>query len=117
MKTMVCATMIVMMLLAPLAVQGDDEVQALRAYYEKAITQEISACLKKSALRSSRSLNLRMKGHREASKALFLQTNREALVDSMLALQLAPADYKVERFLNDRFRCTCYAQWAGQDHP
>ena len=37
------------------------------------------------------------------------------LVDGMMAAKLEPKDYKVERYLNDRFSCTCYAQWAQQD--
>lgn len=117
MKTTVCVLAFLVVLFAAIGAQGGEEVQALKAYYEKAIDQEIAGCLQKGELRNSRSPNLRLKGHREASKALFLHTHREGLVDSMLALQLKPVSYKVQHFLNDRFSCTCYAHWAMRDTP
>jgi hypothetical protein len=52
-----------------------------------------------------------VKGHREASMAMFLETHRDQLVESMMDQDVKPKAYKVERFLNDRFRCTCYATW------
>ncbi len=115
MKTMVSVVFVVLMVCMVAPAQGGDEAQARKVYYESAITQEIAACRAKSELRSSRSPNLRMKGHREASKALFLETHKAQLVDSMVALNLETKTYKVERFLNDRFNCTCYAQWTPPD--
>ena len=117
MKTWISVWVMGMVLLMAFGVQAGEDLQALKTYYEKAIDQEIANCLQKSDLRDSRSVNLRLKGHREASKALFLQTHREALVDSMLATHLKPVDYKVQRFLNERFCRTCYAQWAYQGKP
>ncbi len=115
MKTMVSVMFVVLMVCLVAPAQGGDDVQARKVYYESAISQEIVTCLAKSELRSSRSPNLRMKGRREASKALFLETHKAQLVESMLALKVETKPYKVERFLNDRFSCTCYAQWAPQD--
>jgi hypothetical protein len=46
--------------------------------------------------------------------AMFLETHRERLVNDMMAVNLEPKGYKVERFLNDRFGCTCYATWAAK---
>lgn len=117
MKTLISVMVVVVGMFVAFGAQAGEELQTLQAYYEKAIEQEIAACLKKSELRDSRSVNLRLKGHREASKALFLQTHREGLVDSMLAMQLKPVDYKVQRFLNERFCGTCYAQWAMRGTP
>ena len=114
MKTMIPLVVLVLLAFVVAPVQGGDDLRALKVYYEKAIDQEIADCQKKSALRASRSQNLRMKGHREASKALFLMTHKVQLVDGMMAAKLAPKDYKVQRYLNDRFSCTCYAQWAQQ---
>lgn len=115
MKRMISVLVVLLVVLMAVAVEADEDSQALKAYYEKAIAQEIADCQKQSALRSSRSHNLRMKGHREASKAIFLETHRDQLVDTMVALQLRPVGYKVQRFLEDRFSCTCYAQWAMKD--
>ncbi len=114
MKTMIPVVVVVLLAFVVAPVQGGDDAQALKVYYEKAIDQEIADCQKMSALRASRSLNLRRKGHREASKALFLETHKGQLVDGMMATKLEPKDYKVQRYLNDRFSCTCYAQWALQ---
>lgn len=112
MKTMIPAVLAVLMLITVVPVKGGDDAQARKVYYEAAITQKIAACHQKSDLRSSRSPKLRMKAHREASKALFLKTHKAQLVDSMLVMNVEPKPYKVERFLNDRFSCTCYAQWT-----
>jgi hypothetical protein len=112
MKTMILAVFVVLLLVPVVPVRGGDDVQARKVYYEAAITQAIADCHQKSKLRSSRSPNLRLKAHREASKALFLETHKTQLVDSMLVMNVEPKPYKVERFLNDRFSCTCYAQWT-----
>ena len=114
MKTMVSAMVVMFMVCMVAPVQGGDDAQARKLYYESAITQEIDGCRAKSELRSSRSPNLRMKGHREASKALFLETHKVQLIESMVALNVETKPYKVQRFLNDRFSCTCYAQWTPQ---
>lgn len=116
MKTLACIIVVVVMMVMASSVQGGDS-QELAAYYERIIAEEIQDCRRQSELRSSRSPNLRMKGHREASKALFLETHREQLVDSMLALGLNPKTYKVHRYLNDRFSCTCYAGWDRLGNP
>lgn len=117
MKTLACVIVVVVMAVMAGAVQGGDDFQEQKVYYEKAIDREIADCQRKSALRSSRSPNLRVKGHREASKALFLETHRDQLVDSMLALGLRPKAHKVHQYLNDRFSCTCYATWAQHGNP
>ncbi|MDJ0876871.1 MAG: hypothetical protein QNJ02_16490 [Desulfobacterales bacterium] len=113
MKAMVSVMCVVLLVCMLAPTQAGGEVQARRAYYESAIAQEIAACRAKRELRSSRSPNLRMKGHREASKALFLETHKAQLVESMVALNIEAKNYKVARFLNDRFNNTCYAQWTS----
>ncbi|MGD9330807.1 MAG: hypothetical protein PVJ53_05820 [Desulfobacterales bacterium] len=114
MKTLisVIALMVIALLVAP--AMGGDEAQTKRLVYEDAIDEEIAQSRQMSSLLNSRSSNLRKKGHREASMAMFLETNRDRLVDDMMKLNLAPKDYIVERFLNDRFSCTCYATWAAR---
>ena len=114
MKTLV--PMIALMVIALLAVpaMGGDEAQTKRLVYEDALDDEIAQSRQMTFLLTSRSANLRMKGHREASKAMFLESHRDQLVDDMLKMNLEPKDYKVDRFLNDRFSCTCYATWAAK---
>lgn len=114
MKTMLSVVVVMLAVFMVVPVQGGDDTQARKVFFEVAISQEISDCHQKSELRSSRSPNLRMKGHREASKALFLETHKAQLVESMVASRIEPKPYKVQRFLNDRFSCTCYAQWVPQ---
>ena len=114
MKTLV--PMIALMVIALLAgpATGSDEAQTKRLVYEDALNDEIAQSRQMTSLLTSRSANLRMKGHREASKAMFLESHRDQLVDDMLKMNLEPKDYKVDRFLNDRFSCTCYATWAAK---
>ena len=114
MKTFI--PMITLMVLALLVApaMGDEEIQSLKSYYQTAIDEEIAQSRQMASLLSSRSPNLRQKGHREASMAMFLETNRESLVEDMLAQEIEPKTYRVERFLNDRFSCTCYSAWAAK---
>ena len=91
------------------ALGGDDSTATLSNYYQAAIDQEINSCLEKKSLQNSRSDQLQRKGHLEASKARFLMTNRDHLVDVMLRSDLEPKPYKIQRFLNDQFHCNCYA--------
>jgi hypothetical protein len=114
MKALVAVTalMAVALLVAPAT--GSDEPPTKRLVYENAIDEEIAASRQMAGLQTSRSANLRMKGHREASKAMFLEAHRDRLVDDMLKRNLEPKNYKIERFLNERFSCTCYATWAAK---
>lgn len=106
-------TMLVMVVMA-VPVRGSDDVQALIIYFEKAITKEIGGCQQMSStLQSFNSLNLRLKGHREASKALFLQAHKEELIEMMVAAGVPPKDYQVDRFLNAQFCGNCYAPWVA----
>ncbi len=104
------ALMVVVLVVAPAF--GGNDAMSQRTFYEDAIDDEIAQSRQMTSLMTSRSANLRQKGHREASKAMFLETHRENLVDDMMKLDLESKTYKVDRFLNDRFSCTCYATWA-----
>lgn len=114
MKTLVpmIALMVIALLVSP--AMGSDEAQTKRILYENAIDDEIAHSRQLTSLLASRSANLRKKGHREASMAMFLETHRDKLVDDMMKQDLEPKDYKVARFLNERFNCTCYAAWAAK---
>ena len=111
MKTLVPIIALSVMVLMVIPVMGGEKA-AMKAFYKSAIDQEIRLCKEQTVLLSSRSPNLRLKGHREASKAIFLETHRDALVEDMVRLDLEPKDYMVDRFLNGRFCNTCYATWA-----
>ena len=110
MKTIFPLALVIIALLVASAM-GDDGTMPPRAFYEGAIDEEISQCRQLASLLTSRSAKLRVKGHREASMAMFLETHRDQLVESMMNQDVKLKAYKVERFLNDRFRCTCYATW------
>lgn len=107
----VLAILAMVVMVAP--VWGGDDVQAFKVYYDKAITEEIGCCQKMSStLQSSSSPNLRLKGHREASKAIFLQAHKEELIERMAAAGIPPKEHQVDRFLNAQFCCNCYASWV-----
>jgi len=95
---------------------GEDGSLSLTAYYQSAIDDEITSCQEKQSLQNSRSVHLQRKGHLEASKAQFLIANREHLVAAMMKDGIGRKPYKVQRFLNDKFHCTCYAQWQAKSH-
>jgi hypothetical protein len=81
---------------------------------EDAIDTEIAQSRQLASLMTSRSANLRKKGHRAASMAMYLETHRDELVVDMMRVNLEPKTYKVERYLNERFSCDCYSNWAAK---
>lgn len=113
MKTRIACIALLAMVLAVAAVDAGEDPQGLERYYQRAIDEEIEACQKKFDLQSSRSTHLRLQGHREASKALFLAAHKKALVDMMVALELEPKAYKVQQFLTSQFCGSCYATWLA----
>lgn len=102
-------SLLAMAVVATPAIGSGNEVKSQRAYFEQAIDKEISSCQNKCTLLSSRSANLRMKGNLAASKAIFLQTNKEELIEKMVASGLKPKPYKVDLFLNHEFSNSSYA--------
>lgn len=117
MKTFICLLVVVaVFIFSGNVLGGDDGSLSLTAYYQAAIDNEINSCLEKQSLQNSRSVQLQRKGHLEASKAQFLMANREHLVAAMLKNAIGRKPHKVQRFLNDRFHCTCYAQWQAKSH-
>ena len=105
------ALMVVVLVVAP--VWGGDDAMSRKTFYEDAIDIEIVQSRQLASLMTSRSANLRKKGHRAASKAMFLEAHRDKLVEDMVAQNIDPKTYKVERSVNDRFGCTCYSTWAA----
>lgn len=115
MKTTICLLTVASLLFffAGNVLGGDDSGFTLTAYYQSAIDNEINSCLEKKSLQNSRSGQLQRKGHMEASKAQFLIANREFLAATMVRDDIGRKPYKVQRFLNDKFHCDCYAQWQA----
>jgi hypothetical protein len=114
MKTLVPMIALTLIVLMVIPAMGGEKTKSLMAFYEMAVDKEISQCREMTSLLTSRSPHLRLKGHREASKAMFLEAHRDQLVEDMMAQDIEPKAYKVDRFLNDRFSCTCYATWAAK---
>ena len=79
MKLPIAIALIVVALIAAPAL-GGDQVQIKRVVYEDAIDDEIAQSRQMASLLTSRSANLRRKGHREASMAMYLETHRDGLV-------------------------------------
>lgn len=111
-KKAVLALLAMVVMVVP--VMGVNDVKALRVYFAKTIDKEISCCQNKRFLQTSRSDNLRMEGHRAASEALFLESQKNELVKEMVASGLEPKPYKVHLFLNEKFCKTCYANWSNK---
>ena len=90
-------------LLNSTAFSGEDEEMA--TYYESCIVKKIEKCNSKLVLlSSSKSKNLQEYAKMEAQKAEFLKAEKEMLVKEMIEMNLEPKHYKVELFLNSRFR-------------
>ena len=111
-KSAAFALLAMVLMVAP--VHGEKISDSLIIFYEKAIAQEILNCQEKVDLQSSSSPNLRLEGHREACKALFLKTNKDRLLKKMIASNLEPKKYKVHLFLNEQFYHCCYAHWKSE---
>jgi len=118
MKTIICLFTVASLLFffSGNVLGGDDSRLTLTTYYQSAIDDEINSCLEKKSFQNSRSGQLQRKGHLEASKAQFLMANREHLVAAMMRDDVGRKPYKVQRFLNDKFHCTCYAQWQANSN-
>jgi hypothetical protein len=90
-------------LLNPIAFSADQE--QIAKYYESCIVREIKKCdLKLVLLRKSRSKNLQDYARMEALKAEFFRADKDMLVKEMIETQIEPKHYKIESFLNSRFR-------------
>ena len=76
----------------------------MKQYYEAQVAWEIDHCLQKCHLMNSRSPVLRDKARQEVSKAHYLKMHREELVEEMMAADIGPHHYKVQQYINHRYR-------------
>ncbi len=70
----------------------------------------IARCEAKSALRSSRSENIRRSAMQSCMKADYCRRFKDELVEAMLEIKIEPKAYKVCHFLNGRFNRTLQAK-------
>jgi hypothetical protein len=72
--------------------------------YESCIVKKIEKCESLAEmLQTSGSLTLRNYALVQDQKALFLDAEREMLIDAMIQIQLEPKQYKIEHFLEQQF--------------
>ena len=87
-----------------LTVFSEDHGELVK-FFNSCIVKEIEKCESKMALLSaSKSKNLRDYARMKAEKAEFLGAEKKMLVDEMIEMQIEPKHYKVELFLNSRYR-------------
>jgi hypothetical protein len=85
------------------ALSGDPE--EIVKYYESCIFREIKKCdLKLVLLSKTKSENLQDYAKMEAQKAEFFRAEKDMLIKEMMETQLDPKHYKIELFLNSRFK-------------
>ena len=104
-KTSIIAfTLILVALLCPISALGNNtDVAETKAKLEALVDEYIACCEAKSALRNSRSENIRRAAMRSCKIAAFCRHSKEDLVEVMLQNKIEPKAYKVRHFLNSRF--------------
>ena len=75
-----------------------------KAKLESLVDEYIASCDAKSALRNSRSDNIRRSVNRSCMKAAYCRNSREELVREMLENNIEPKAYKVRLYLNEKFQ-------------
>ncbi len=88
---------------AALAAEQSVSKDQLLKYYESCITKKISNCSAKTALKTSRSINLRRKADLAKRQVTFFTINKDILINEMVDQGIGPKHYKVEYYLNKRF--------------
>ena len=82
---------------------NNTEAVETKARLEALVDEYIACCEAKSALRNSRSENIRRSAMRSCKIAAYCKNSKEELVESMLENNIEPKAYKVRYFLNGRF--------------
>ncbi len=85
------------------AICEDDKNTQLIKYYENVINEKISKCHSKAQLKESKSVHLQNCAAMEIKKAIFLNENREMLIEDMVKRDIGVKQYKIEYFFNKRF--------------
>ena len=87
---------------APATGQSESRDQLLK-FYESCITKKIANCRAKTALKTSRSSNLKRVAKLSAKKMVFFTTNKNMLINEMVDQEIGQKHYKVDYYLNKRF--------------
>ena len=95
------SAMIVVGMMIATPVQGSD---THRAALEAIVDQYIAVCEAKSEMLSSNSENIRRDAMRACMRATLARNSKAALIDALIAKNVAPKPYKVHHFLNARFK-------------
>ena len=86
----------------PATGQSESKDQLLK-FYESCITKKIANCRAKTALKTSRSSNLRRKANLSEKQVIFFTTNKNMLINEMVDQEIGQKHYKVDYYLNKRF--------------
>jgi hypothetical protein len=107
MRTKTAIAMLVIILaafLCALPAHGNSNESAeTKAKLEILVDEYIACCEAKSAMRNSRSENIRRSAIRSCMKAAYCRHSREELVREMLENNIEPKAYKVRLYLNKKF--------------
>jgi len=87
---------------APVSGQSESRDQLLK-FYESCIAKKIANCRAKTALKTSRSVNLRRKADLATKQLIFFTTNKSMLINEMVDQGIGQKHYKVDYYLNKRF--------------
>jgi hypothetical protein len=81
-----------------------------KAKLEILVDEYIACCDAKSAMRNSRSENIRRSAVRSCMKAEYCRHSKDELVREMLENDIKPKAYKVRLFLNEKFHAHVQAK-------
>jgi hypothetical protein len=107
MRAKVCCIVSLVLVMAVIgaalaAAQSISKYQLVK-YYKSCIMKKISNCSAKTALKTSRSVNLRRKADLATRQVTFFTTNENMLINEMVDQEIGQKHYKVDYYLNKRF--------------
>jgi hypothetical protein len=109
---MAIVPLVMMLWVGPVA-GGEMNADEQRAVYAKLIDLSTARCDAKSALRNSRSKNLRQKAEISCLKAAYLNTYKEMIIQELIANDVKPELYKVQYIVNSMFYDLLRREVAG----
>lgn len=108
--TMVLSVIVLATALCTLPAHGNHtDATATKTKLAVLVDDYIACCDAKSAMRNSRSENIRRTAMRSRMKAAYFIHAKEELVEEMIESNIEPKAYKVRLFLNEKFHITLLA--------
>ena len=89
---------------------NDTKALNTQAQLEALVEKYIASCGAKSEMLNSRSGNIRISAIRACRLASFCMAHKKALVKKMLDNNVEPKPYKVNRFLNEKYKTVVLAK-------